>query len=68
MKPLYVNHLSMRHDPIGIPYHGDGVIQEDDGEANYCFKNAKSHPDVLLQVPELVSDAALMDTVVQSME
>lgn len=53
------NFLSINHKPKGIPYGGDGAIRED-GDANYGFKNIKGNHSLLLEIPELRRDQALM--------
>lgn len=61
-RPPYLNHISMQHGGKGIPYGGSGILRED-GDANYGFKDLKSKPELLVSIPELSRDRALMDLV-----
>ena len=60
--PAYTNTLELNHKPKSIPYGGNGEVRED-GEANYGFKYIKGNESLLLQIPELIRDAALFELV-----
>jgi hypothetical protein len=62
MQTSYTNQLSMNHKYKGIPYGGWGEIRED-GDANYGFKDIKGNNALLLEIPELKRDRALMSLV-----
>jgi len=60
----YRNYLSLNHVHKTIPYGGRGKVRED-GDANYGFKDIKGDNTLLLAIPELERDSALM-TLVQA--
>lgn len=55
----YRNYLSIKHEHKTVPYCGSGEMRPD-GDANYGFKNLKSHPELIDTIPELIKDPALM--------
>src|SRR5260221_1196686 len=59
MDTAYRSYLSINHKPKAVPYGGDGRIRED-GDANYGFKDLKGKPSLLVTIPELKCDPALM--------
>lgn len=58
----YSNTLELNHKSKGIPYGGTGELRED-GDANYGFKYIKGNEQLLLQIPELKRDAALLELI-----
>lgn len=58
----YTNGLQINQSGKGIPYSGLGEIRLD-GDANYGFKNLKTHPESIDSVPELERDPALRELV-----
>ena len=58
MEPQYRNILVMAHKSKGIPYWGSGKPRSD-GDMNYGFQDLKGQPELLDDVPELQTDAAL---------
>ena len=60
----YNNFLTIQHRGKCIPYGGVGEVRED-GDANYGFKDLKSHPEAHNEVPELQRDPA-MDRLVRA--
>lgn len=62
MQPLFINYLSLNFKHKPIPYGGSGEVR-DDGDANHGFKDIKGNAALLLEIPELQRDAALMNLV-----
>jgi len=58
----YTNGLQINHSGKGIPYGGVGKLRPD-GDANYGFKNLKTCPEQIADVPELQRDPALRELV-----
>lgn len=58
----YQNFLSIEWKHKGVPYGGQGEVRPD-GDANYGFKDIKGNSSLLLEIPELQRDAALMELV-----
>lgn len=57
------NALRMSWRAKGVPYGGTGQIRQEDGDANYGFKDIKGRPEGLAEIPELERDDALRDLV-----
>lgn len=62
MQTSYTNQLSLNHKHKGVPYGGLGEVRED-GDANYGFKDIKGNIALLLEIPELKRDQALLSLV-----
>ena len=57
-RKAYAVGLTIGHRGKGVPYGGRGAVQED-GTANYGFKNLKGRPHLLSDIPELQDHPSL---------
>lgn len=62
MQKPYTNQLSLNQKHKGVPYGESGEVRED-GDVNYGFKDIKSNPELLIEIPELKRDRNLMGLV-----